>query len=138
MESGPWDRTPTSGGAAMGRTVPTFQQMLLSEMEALARFRRALRREDREAFDLVFAAARRHAAESTYASHLSPFEAILLSAAVELAKRVAALERIPRGQIKEAEWSPVPRELFPPDPPPPPPGPVTTTDELRYPGTRPG
>jgi hypothetical protein len=76
----------------MGRTVPTFTQLLHAEMSALARYRRALRQEDQRVLDGLFAHARQHAAESAYASHLSPFETMLLSALLELAKRVRHLE----------------------------------------------
>jgi len=75
----------------MGRTVPTFTQLLHAEMTALAKYRRALREEDQRALDELFAHARHHVAESAYASHLSPFETMLLSAVVELAKRVRQL-----------------------------------------------
>lgn len=76
----------------MGRTAPTFTQLLHAEMTALAKYRRALRKEDQEILDDLFAAARLHTAESSYASHLSPFEIMLLSAVLELAKKIRRLE----------------------------------------------
>ena len=42
----------------MGRTVPTFTMVLQQEMESWSKFRRALRREDQEAMDELFRAAR--------------------------------------------------------------------------------
>jgi hypothetical protein len=62
-------------------------------MGALARYRRALRREEQEVFDDLMAHARYHVAESSYAGHLNPFEAVLLSAMLELGRRIRALER---------------------------------------------
>ncbi len=79
----------------MGRTVPTFNQVLLSELDALAQYRRALRREDQEVFDELMTCARHHVAESAYASHLNPFETVLLSVLIEVGKRLHALERKP-------------------------------------------
>jgi hypothetical protein len=76
----------------MGRTVPTFTQLLHAEMSSLAKYRRALRREDQEVFDDLFTHARQHVAESAYASHLSPFEVMLLSTLLELGKKVRRLE----------------------------------------------
>lgn len=62
-------------------------------MSALSRYRRALRKQDQEVFDELFAHARRHAAESAYASHLTPFEMMLLSILLELGKRIRRLEK---------------------------------------------
>ena len=46
----------------MGRTVPTMTLMVQSDEENWAPFRRALRAQDRVAFDRLFAAARHYAA----------------------------------------------------------------------------
>jgi hypothetical protein len=86
----------------MGRTVLPFTQELYREEESWKAFRRALRREDRELFDELFAAARYHTAACTCSGRAVPFEAILMSilleerrAARELSARLAALaERI--------------------------------------------
>lgn len=86
----------------MGRTVLSFTQELYREEESWRGFRRALRREDRELFDELFAAARYHTAACTCAGRAVPFEAILMSilleerrAVRELSARVAELaERI--------------------------------------------
>jgi hypothetical protein len=45
----------------MGRTLATFTQLLQQELDSWRRYRRALRREDQQAFDALFAAARYHA-----------------------------------------------------------------------------
>jgi len=77
----------------MGRTLPSITQAFLQEQQSLARFRRALRREDQLAFDELLADARRHLAASAYASHLLPFEVMLLSMLVEERKLVIDLQR---------------------------------------------
>lgn len=77
----------------MGRTVPTFNQVLLSELGALQKYRRALRREEQEVFDELMSYARHHVAESAYAGHLNPFEVVLLSVMIEVGKRLKGLER---------------------------------------------
>ena len=78
----------------MGRTLPSFMQVILSEQAAFARFRRALRKEDQRAFDDLFAAARLHVAEAAYASHALPFEVMLLAMLLEEHKEVMRLREI--------------------------------------------
>ncbi len=46
----------------MGRTIAPFSQVLENEFAGWSKFRRALRREDQEAFDGLFAAAKYHCA----------------------------------------------------------------------------
>ena len=75
----------------MGRTLPSFMQVILGEQAAFARFRRALRREDQRAFDDLFAAARLHVAEAAYASHALPFEVMLLAMLIEQHKELMRL-----------------------------------------------
>jgi len=76
----------------MGRTVPTMTQMVQSEEESWAPFRRALRAQDRAAFDRLFAAARHYAAVASYTARPVPFEAILLSMLLEAMKAIQHLE----------------------------------------------
>ncbi len=76
----------------MGRTLPSITQAFLQEQASLARFRRALHREDQRALDDLLAAARHHLAASAYASHLLPFEIMLLAMLVEEHKRVLKLQ----------------------------------------------
>ena len=77
----------------MGRTLPSFTQLILAEQSSLAKFRRALRRDDQDAFDDLFRMAKYHSAESAYASHALPFEVMLLSMLVEEHKLVLGLQR---------------------------------------------
>lgn len=76
----------------MGRTVPTMTQMVQSEEESWAPFRRALRAQDRAAFDRLFSAARHYAAVASYTARPVPFEAILLSMLLEAMKAIQHLE----------------------------------------------
>jgi hypothetical protein len=76
----------------MGRTVPTMTQVIQNEEESWAPFRRALRAQDRPAFDRLFAAARHYAAVSNYVSRPVPFEAIVLSMLLEAMKAIQRLE----------------------------------------------
>jgi hypothetical protein len=84
----------------MGRTVLPFTQELYREEKSWKAFRRALRREDRELFDELFASAKYHTAACTCSGRAVPFEAILMSILVEerravreLSRRVEELER---------------------------------------------
>jgi hypothetical protein len=85
----------------MGRTLSTIVQTLRAEEEGWRHFRRALRKEDQEAFDLLWRHARYHAAPASMASRPMPFEAALMGMLVGLARQVAELER--RLQAKEPE-----------------------------------
>jgi hypothetical protein len=77
----------------MGRTVLPFTQELYREEASWAPFRRALRREDRELLDELFAAARYHTAACAFAGRAVPFEAILVSMLVEERRALRELER---------------------------------------------
>jgi hypothetical protein len=67
----------------MGRTLPSITQVFLQEEEALARFRRALRRADQLALDELFDAAHHHLAAAAYAGSATPFEIFLLAMLLE-------------------------------------------------------
>ncbi len=77
----------------MGRTVPTYRLAL----EAMARqwndFRRALRKDDREAFDSLMNRARMHASAATYAISMDPTESALLSMLLEHEKELLTLRK---------------------------------------------
>jgi hypothetical protein len=77
----------------MGRTLPSITQAFLHEQQSLARFRRALRREDQRVLDELLVAARHHLAAAAYASHLLPFEVMLLAMLLEQHKEVLHLRR---------------------------------------------
>ena len=77
----------------MGRTLPSITQAFLKEQQSLARFRRALRREDQRALDDLLGSSRQHLAAAAYASHLLPFEVMLLAMIVEQHKQVLRLQQ---------------------------------------------
>jgi hypothetical protein len=77
----------------MGRTVPTFRQLIDDAIARWAKFRRALRREDQEYFDRLFRRVRSYTQAATYQASDNPMEAILLSIALDQEKRLDALER---------------------------------------------
>ena len=85
----------------MGRTLPSFTQLILGEQGALAKFRRALRREDQRALDDLFRSARYHVAAAAYASHLLPFETMLLAMLIEEHKRVERLTILLEGVLEK-------------------------------------
>lgn len=76
----------------MGRTVPTMTQIIQSEEDGWAPFRRALRAQDRPALDRLFSAARHYAAAASYMARPVPFDAILLSMLLEAMKAIQRLE----------------------------------------------
>jgi hypothetical protein len=77
----------------MGRTVPTFRQLVDDAIARWAKFRRALRREDQEYFDRLFRRVRSYTQAATYQASDNPMEAILLSIALDHEKRLYAIER---------------------------------------------
>jgi hypothetical protein len=86
----------------MGRTVPTFRQLIDDAIARWAKFRRALRREDQEYFDRLFRRVRSYTQAATYQASDNPMEAILLSIALDQEKRLDALERAAPRQVGAA------------------------------------
>src|SRR5882762_897607 len=78
----------------MGRTVPTFVQLIQQAAERWKKFRRALRREDQPHFDRLFVRVRCYTQAATYQAHDNPMEAILLSIALDQEKRLDAVEKV--------------------------------------------
>ncbi len=75
----------------MGRTLPTFNMALEQERAQWAPFRRALRREDRESFDRLFALAKRHMAEAALVARPVPFDALVMTILLEQQKELDRL-----------------------------------------------
>jgi hypothetical protein len=75
----------------MGRTVPSFRMLLEGIIMELSVFRRALRGEDRIAFDCLMNKAREHASSCTVAPLLDPMEAVFLSILIEQQKEINSL-----------------------------------------------
>jgi hypothetical protein len=76
----------------MGRTVPTFTNLIDAELSSWSKFRRGLRKEDQEVFDEIFRAAKLHLAENFYAMRAVPFESMMMSILVEQQKRIKRVE----------------------------------------------
>jgi hypothetical protein len=68
--------------------VPSFRVLLESIVLELAVFRRALRGEDRNAFDSIMNMARKHASSSTVTPMLDPMESMFLSILIEQQKEI--------------------------------------------------
>ncbi len=75
----------------MGRTVPSFRNLLEDIIRELSVFRRALRGEDKIAFDDLMNRAREHASSCTVVPVLEPMDAIFLSILVEHQKELNSL-----------------------------------------------
>lgn len=88
----------------MGNVTPTITDILHAEEANLAKFRRALRREDQRVLDDLFTAAYKHRAAAAYAGHLLPFETFLLAMQIEDHGEMMRLReeiKVLHGQIKQ-------------------------------------
>jgi hypothetical protein len=90
----------------MGRTVPTFTDLIDNELAGWSKYRRGLRKEDQEVFDDIFRAAKKHLAENFYAMRTIPFESIIMSIILEQGKELKHLkDHLARGVRGQAEQS---------------------------------
>ncbi|HZY31878.1 MAG TPA: hypothetical protein VFF86_09590 [Candidatus Methylomirabilis sp.] len=91
----------------MGRTVVSIVQAFHQEQESWRKFRRALTRDDRDAFDRLFEHARRHAAEASYVARPTPFEAVVMAVLLEQEKALAEirsrLDKLEAGRLEKLE-----------------------------------
>lgn len=92
----------------MGRTVPSFRNLLEEIIQELSVFRRALRGEDKTAFDDIMSKAREHASSCTVAPALEPMDAVFLSILIEQQKELDSLREevlhVPAGhQVRPEE-----------------------------------
>lgn len=78
----------------MGRTNETFN-MAIEQLfsDKLAKFRRALRKEDQEVFDRLYVYAKQQAQAGTYASFDVPEFGVIFTILLGLAKESDALKR---------------------------------------------
>lgn len=81
----------------MGRTIQSATQTWQEEERALARFARALRREDQRCMAELLDLSRLHIAEASYASNLYPMDVFLISMLLE------AYKKIRRSELRIAE-----------------------------------
>ena len=75
----------------MGRTVPTFRNIIESFGWEWNEFKKALRNIDRQAFEELINHARRHAAAGSNMSNPNPFEPVVMSILVEHEKTLRKL-----------------------------------------------
>lgn len=75
----------------MGRTVPTFRNIIESFGLDWSDFKRALRDMDRKAFDNLMNHARRHASAGSNMINPNPFEPVVMSILVEHEKTLRKL-----------------------------------------------
>ena len=87
----------------MGRTLPTIVQSLQAEESAWKHFRRALRKEDQDAFDALWRFARYHAAPASMASRPMPFEAALMAMLVAVERQIIEMERLEKKRSADAD-----------------------------------
>ena len=94
----------------MGRTVMSIVQALHHERDSWSKFRRALTRDDREAFDRLFEHARRHAAEASYVARPTPFAAVVMAVLLEQEKALGEirgrLDKLEAGRLERLESAP--------------------------------
>jgi tellurite resistance protein len=76
----------------MGRTVPTFRVALEEAIKRWDGYRRALRLEERDAFDRMMDACKLHSSASGQAVRPEPLEAMLVSILLEHQRRLEAFE----------------------------------------------
>jgi hypothetical protein len=76
----------------MGRTVPTFTNLIDAELASWSKFHRGLRKDDQEVFDEIFRASKLHLAENFYAMRAVPFESMMMSIVIEQQKAIRRLE----------------------------------------------
>ena len=77
----------------MGRTVPNFRMLLEEIVMELSVFKRALRGEDKIAFDNLMKKARQHASSCTVTPMLEAMDAMFLSILVEQEKEIISLRQ---------------------------------------------
>jgi hypothetical protein len=68
-------------------------QAFHQERESWGKFRRALGRGDREAFDRLFQHARQHAAEASYVARPTTFEAVVMAVLLEQEKALQEIRK---------------------------------------------
>jgi DNA repair ATPase RecN len=83
----------------MGRTVASYRTVLEALISDWQSFRKALRKENQEAFDRLMEKARGLASAAGYDPRLDPMESVYMSILVGLEKDIAELRR----KIEELE-----------------------------------
>jgi hypothetical protein len=86
----------------MGRTNPTYRDVLRALDNQWSDYRRGLRRADQQRFDQLFAYIRAHADASGYLNHTEPFYPALVSIDLEQEARLDEIEN----RLKQLEDEP--------------------------------
>lgn len=76
----------------MGRTIATFHQLIEQAQARFAPYRRALRREDQQVFDDLFARVKYYAASGSMEASWNPLDTIFLTLFLEQQKTLRALQ----------------------------------------------
>lgn len=84
----------------MGRTVPTYRMILEHVIKKWDNFRRALRKNDRDAFDKMMNKARMHSSASIFNIQNDPTESMFMSILLEQEKDIHRLKEKMR-EVKE-------------------------------------
>lgn len=86
----------------MGRTNPTFRDVLTSIEDDWRDYRRALRRPDQDRFDRLWEDARQYADAGGYLNHQNPMVVVLFSMTLAQEQRIQDLEAELEGKQFEA------------------------------------
>ena len=78
----------------MGKTVESYRMALEDEIRGWNGFAKALRKEDKEAFDTLMDACRNHASAGSNATQPILFEPMIISMLVSMQKKITQLEKI--------------------------------------------
>jgi DNA repair ATPase RecN len=77
----------------VGRTVRSYRTVLEDMIDEWQGFRKALRKEDREAFDRLMDRARTHASAASYDTRVDPVESLFMSILLEQEKEIEELRK---------------------------------------------
>jgi DNA repair ATPase RecN len=77
----------------VGRTVRSYRTVLEDIIDGWQGFRKALRKEDREAFDRLMDRARTHASAASYDARVDPVESLFMSILLEQEKEIEELRK---------------------------------------------
>jgi hypothetical protein len=77
----------------MGRTVRTYRTVLEDLVDEWQGFRKALRKEDRAAFDRLMEKARTHASAASYDIRADPLESLFMAILLEQEKEFERLRK---------------------------------------------
>ena len=86
----------------MGRTNPTYRDVLRSLHDSWEDYRRALRRPDQDRFDQLWKDARQHADAGGYLNHQNPMIVVLFSMMLAQQQRIEDLEAELEGAQSDA------------------------------------